>query len=170
MQILGRQWLLCERTIRYGLKAFGKKIGSNQVFELEERSRAMSADREECCAGGAKQEGRCSDTIAEGIKDMHAENDEPEIVDRKVTLLIAAGAAMAANCEPCLNKIVPDLIESGVAMADIRRAVEIGQFVKDKPAEIMKEAADMLTGTTFLDKPASMECPADKMKAATACG
>ena len=25
-----------------------------------------------------------------------------------------AGAAMAANCEPCLNKIVPDLIEAGV--------------------------------------------------------
>ena len=36
-----------------------------------------------------------------------------EIVDRTITLLIAAGAAMAANCEPCLNKIVPDLIEAG---------------------------------------------------------
>ena len=56
----------------------------------------------------------------------------PQIVDYKVTMLIAAGAAMAANCEPCLNKVVPDLIEAGVAEADIRKAVEIGQFVKDR--------------------------------------
>jgi len=68
----------------------------------------------------------------------------------KVTMLIAAAAAMAANCEFCLNKVVPDLIEAGVSETDIRRAVEIGQFVKDKPAEIMKEAADVLTGSTLL--------------------
>ena len=29
------------------------------------------------------------------------------LVDRKVTLLIATGAAMAANCEPCLNNVIP---------------------------------------------------------------
>ncbi|MHC4464646.1 MAG: carboxymuconolactone decarboxylase family protein, partial [Planctomycetota bacterium] len=64
-------------------------------------------------------------------KDMEKRvlKDGSEIVDYKVTMLIAAGAAMAANCEPCLNKIVPDLLEAGVAEADIRRAVEIGQFV-----------------------------------------
>ena len=59
-------------------------------------------------------------------------------------MLIAAGAAMAANCGPCLNKEVPDLIAAGVAENDIRRAVEIGQFVKDKSADIMKEASDAL--------------------------
>ena len=95
-----------------------------------------------------------------------------EIVDYKVTMLIAAGAAMAANCEPCLNKIVPDLIEAGVAQADIRKAVEIGQFVKDKPAAIMKEAADVLTGTHLSDPHASEGCPADNMKqpAPATCG
>jgi alkylhydroperoxidase/carboxymuconolactone decarboxylase family protein YurZ len=89
-----------------------------------------------------------------------------QIVDYKVTLLIAAGAAMAANCEPCLNKVVPDLIEAGVAEADIRRAVEIGQFVKDKPAAIMKEAADALTGTNLSEKvSSSLEgCPAKMME------
>jgi hypothetical protein len=50
-------------------------------------------------------------------------------------MLIAAGAATAANCEPCRNK-VPDLIEAGVAGADIRKAAEIVQFVKDKPAKV----------------------------------
>ncbi|MBI5118315.1 carboxymuconolactone decarboxylase family protein [Candidatus Poribacteria bacterium] len=88
----------------------------------------------------------------------------------KVMMLIAAGSAMAANCEFCLNRIVPDLIEAGVSEADMRRAVEIGQFVKDKPAAIMKEAADVLTGSKLSGKsPSSEECPADKMKQSSGC-
>jgi alkylhydroperoxidase/carboxymuconolactone decarboxylase family protein YurZ len=88
-------------------------------------------------------------------------DDVPKIVDSRVTMLIAAGAAMAANCEPCLNKIVPDLKDAGVANADIRRAVEIGQFVKDRPAAIMKEAADILTGSQLSEGHISEECPAN---------
>ncbi len=90
--------------------------------------------------------------------------DRHQVVDHKVTLLIAAGAAMAANCEPCLNRIVPDLIEEGVAEADIQRAVEIGQFVKDRPAAIMKEAADVLTGSNLSQNLISDDCPAEAMK------
>ena len=90
------------------------------------------------------------------------------IVDAKITMLIAAGAAMAANCEPCLNKIVPDLIEIGVSEDDIRKAVEIGQFVKDKPAAIMKEAADVLTGSSLSKTAHSSDCPSDKLKAKAA--
>jgi alkylhydroperoxidase/carboxymuconolactone decarboxylase family protein YurZ len=86
---------------------------------------------------------------------MSAENKS--LVDNKVTLLIAAGAAMAANCEPCLNMVVPDLIESGVDPADIRRAVEIGQFVKDRPIALMKRAADMLAGTNLI-RAGRVEC------------
>ena len=106
------------------------------------------------------------------IKELETAKKDHEIVDYKVTMLIAAGAAMAANCEPCLNKIVPDLIEAGVAEADIRKAVEIGQFVKDKPAAIMKEAADVLTGTHLSDPQASEACPADALKqpAPATCG
>ena len=96
--------------------------------------------------------------------------DRSELVDYKVTMLIAAGAAMAANCEPCLNKIVPDLLEAGVAETDIRRAVEIGQFVKDKPAAVMKEAADMLTGSHLSKRRAAEGCPADAMKKEMAIG
>ena len=70
------------------------------------------------------------------ITELRTTKQVPEIVDYKVTMLIAAGAAMAANCEPCLNKVVPDLINAGVAEADIRKAVEIGQFVKDKPVSL----------------------------------
>ena len=90
---------------------------------------------------------------------------ETAIIDYQVGLLIAAGAAMAANCEPCLNKAVPDLIEAGVSMPDIRKALEIGQFVKDKPASLMREAADMLAGTHLTGKSATLPgCPLDAMK------
>ena len=98
------------------------------------------------------------------ITKLQVETEIPPIVDYKVTMLIAAGAAMAANCEPCLNKVVPDLLEAGVAESDIRKAVEIGQFVKDKPAAIMKEAADALTGTNMSDLNKSEGCPADALK------
>ena len=100
------------------------------------------------------------------IKELQAAKQIPEIVDFKVTMLIAAGAAMAANCEPCLNKVVPDLITAGVAEADIRKAVEIGQFVKDKPAAIMKEAADVLTGSHLSETQNSDGCPAERLKQA----
>jgi hypothetical protein len=105
------------------------------------------------------------------ITKLQAAKNSAEIVDYKVTMLIAAGAAMAANCEPCLNKVVPDLIEAGVAEADIRKAVEIGQFVKDKPAAIMKEAADALAGSHLSEPHTSEGCPADALKqsAAAAC-
>jgi hypothetical protein len=98
------------------------------------------------------------------ITKLQATTKIPSIVDYKVTMLIAAGAAMAANCEPCLNKVVPDLIEAGVDESDIRKAVEIGQFVKDKPAAIMKEAADALTGTSMSDLNKSEGCSADALK------
>jgi alkylhydroperoxidase/carboxymuconolactone decarboxylase family protein YurZ len=98
------------------------------------------------------------------ITELQAAKEIPQIVDYKVTMLIAAGAAMAANCEPCLNRVVPDLIEAGVAEADIRKAVEIGQFVKDKPAAIMKEAADALTGSSLSEPRDAEGCPTEALK------
>ena len=106
---------------------------------------------------------------AQKIGNEQSVKDIAQIVDYKVTMLIAAGAAMAANCEPCLNKIIPDLIEAGVVEADIRKAVEIGQFVKDKPAAIMKEAADALAGTHLSEPYKSEGCPAEMMKAKSRC-
>ena len=80
----------------------------------------------------------------------------------KRVMLVAAGSAMAAGCEPCLNMVIPNLIEVGVPDAEIRRAVEIGQYVKDRQADVMKEAADVLAGTNFLDEEVPEECVQDE--------
>ena len=82
----------------------------------------------------------------------------------KRVMLVAAGSAMAASCEPCLNMVIPNLIEVEVPHAEIRRAVEIGQYVKDRQASIMKEAADVLAGTSFLDEEVPEECVRDEME------
>ena len=82
----------------------------------------------------------------------------------KRIMLVAAGSAMAASCEPCLNHVIPNLIEIGVPDAEIRRAVEIGQYVKDREADIMKEAADILTGTSFLNREIQERCGHDEME------
>ena len=82
----------------------------------------------------------------------------------KRIMLVAAGSAMAASCEPCLNMVIPNLIEVGVPDTEIRRAVEIGQYVKDREADIMKEAADVLAGTSFLDKEIPEQCAQDEME------
>jgi AhpD family alkylhydroperoxidase len=88
--------------------------------------------------------------------------------DYKRIMLVAAGSAMAASCEPCLNHVIPNLIEIGVPDDEIRRAVEIGQYVKDREADIMKEAADVLAGTSFLTAEIPEQCGQDEMAAHTA--
>ena len=75
-----------------------------------------------------------------------AEKMEKDENYRRV-MLVAAGSAMAASCEPCLNMVIPNLIEVGVPDTEIRGAIEIGQTVKERPAGIMKETAEKLTST-----------------------
>ena len=83
------------------------------------------------------------------LEPEESEKDITQIMGREMSLLVAAGAAMGANSEACLNKVVSDLTEAGVPEEQIRGAVVIGQMVKDKPARRMKEAADVLTGSTL---------------------
>lgn len=88
-----------------------------------------------------------------------------------VMMLVGTGAAMAVGCEPCLNQAVPNLLEAGVAGADIRRAAEIGQSIRDELGAVMKEAADLLTGTDFLSGTASeLCCDAAGEDRAACCG
>jgi AhpD family alkylhydroperoxidase len=89
----------------------------------------------------------------------------PKDENYKRIMLVAAGSAMAAGCEPCLNMVIPNLIEAGVPDTQIRQAVEIGQYVKDREANVMKEAADVLAGTSFLDRAIPEQCARDELKA-----
>lgn len=90
-------------------------------------------------------------------------NSSSSLIDESVSLLIAAGAAMAANSKVCLEKSVRDLNEAGVPKELIRGAIEAGQVVKDKPSLIMKRAADALTGTRLAEGIVEGACPIESM-------
>ena len=55
------------------------------------------------------------------------------LIDHKLTLLAVAGAAVNADAEPCLDKIVHELEGTGVTKADIREAVKSGRFLGVRP-------------------------------------
>ena len=71
-----------------------------------------------------------------------------------VNELVAIGAAIAANCDPCFKYHCHQARQLGVSKADMARAVEMGAKVKDSPHRAILKLADRLTGTT-LSKPLS---------------
>ena len=63
-----------------------------------------------------------------------------------VAELVALGAAIAANCEPCLKYHYRQGQLLGVSKADMARAVELGAKVKDTPHQSILRLAGRLTG------------------------
>ena len=73
--------------------------------------------------------------------------------------LVAVGAAIASNCEPCLKHHVGRARELGVADEDILRAVQTARAVKAAPARnVARLAGELLRGGTPL---ADVEAPLD---------
>jgi len=68
-----------------------------------------------------------------------------------------------------MDQIIPNLIDAGVADADIRRAVEIGQRVNDAAADYMKEVADVLAGTHLARGPGTEQAVNDPTPEGSGC-
>ncbi len=88
--------------------------------------------------------------------------------------LVAIGAALAANCEPCLRYHVRRGAEAGCTQDQMRRAVEIAQAVKDTPARLLARLAGRLLESSP-DRPesgATREMPAAQTASASSgcCG
>jgi AhpD family alkylhydroperoxidase len=64
-----------------------------------------------------------------------------------VAELVAIGAAIAANCEPCLRYHTAEAGKLGVSVGDITRAVELGAKIKDAPHRNIMRLATRLTQT-----------------------
>ena len=50
------------------------------------------------------------------------------IIDHNSALLAIAGAAVSADCDPCLDAVIPGLEGVGISKDDVRTAVESGRF------------------------------------------
>ena len=106
----------------------------------------------------------CKDDIRQGHTTIHKSPVDPaSIIDHEVAMLITAGTALAVNCKTSLSQAVQDLLRAGVGRSEIRAALKTAQYVKDKPAARMKETADILAGTSFVEETAPGACPAEKV-------
>ena len=55
---------------------------------------------------------------------------EEQVLEDKIEILIAIGSATAANCIPCFEHLYEKAINSGIKLAEIKRASEIAAQVK----------------------------------------
>jgi AhpD family alkylhydroperoxidase len=62
--------------------------------------------------------------------------------------LVALGAALAANCIPCIQYHVPEARKAGLTEAEIGEAVELAEKIKRVPADKVLETATGLLGLT----------------------
>ena len=60
--------------------------------------------------------------------------------------LVALGAALACNCEPCLRYHYREAKKLGVCDEDIRSAFDMASMVKQTPARNAKELSERLLG------------------------
>ena len=51
-------------------------------------------------------------------------------MDERTKELIAVGASVTANCQPCLKYHVEETQKQGASQPDIHEAIEVGQMVK----------------------------------------
>ncbi len=62
-------------------------------------------------------------------------------LDRKTLELVAVGAAVAANCGPCLRRHAREAQESGASGEEIVQAIAAGRAVRAGAAAILDRAA-----------------------------
>lgn len=66
----------------------------------------------------------------------------PTLMTEATTELVAIGAAMAANCEPCFRHHFDQAHKLGVSREDMRKAVDVALAVKAAPHRKVVETAD----------------------------
>lgn len=72
--------------------------------------------------------------------------------------LVAVGAAIAANCEPCFRYHFDKARKLGVSKEDMARAVTTGQTVKESPARAILELAEKYVRSKIVTKQGPDAC------------
>jgi AhpD family alkylhydroperoxidase len=81
------------------------------------------------------------------------------LVTPAVAELIALGAAVAANCEPCFKHHYSAARKLGVCDDDMAQAVKLADMVKRAPAANMLALADKLLGTSLATQTPAAPAP-----------
>lgn len=78
-------------------------------------------------------------------------------LDNRIGELIAVGASVTANCQPCLQYHVRQALESGADEQEIADAIEIGKMVRKGAAFYMDKFAANLNPQTSLTSVSTAE-------------
>jgi len=78
--------------------------------------------------------------------------------------LVAIGAPVAANCEPCLEYHLRKGREAGLTDDQLRAAVAVARRVKETPARLILQMADRLLtpGDRTFPEPARAGCRGER--------
>ncbi|MGD0159603.1 MAG: carboxymuconolactone decarboxylase family protein [Candidatus Bathyarchaeia archaeon] len=78
-------------------------------------------------------------------------------MENKTKLLIAVGASVTANCQPCLKTALTQAKSAGADKKEILEALAIGRVVRKGAFGKMDKLASTLTGKDIANN--SDECP-----------
>jgi AhpD family alkylhydroperoxidase len=80
-------------------------------------------------------------------------------LDNRTLRLIAVGASITANCQPCLRINVAKALESGADEPEIAAAIQVGKMVRQGAASKMDDfTSDLNPATLLVASPATEEC------------
>jgi AhpD family alkylhydroperoxidase len=78
-------------------------------------------------------------------------------MENKTKILIAIGASITANCQPCLRTAITQAQTTSATEKEILEAIAIGRIVRRGATGKMDKFASTLTGKDFVAS--SDECP-----------
>ncbi len=68
-------------------------------------------------------------------------------LDNRITELIAIGASVTANCQPCLQYHIDKALESGASDLEIAQAIEVAKTVRKGASAKMDQFASTISKT-----------------------
>ena len=92
-------------------------------------------------------------------------NKEEKVLEDKIENLIAIGAATASNCIPCFEHLYEKAINSGITLAEIKRAADIAGLVKKGAHIALTISVNELIG---IEEPHNLPC--DRTANKSCCG
>ncbi len=70
--------------------------------------------------------------------------DQPPLFNESIAELVALGASIASNCDPCFRYHHRRAVELGISKEDMVQAVNVALRVKEQPAQAMVRLAQKL--------------------------
>jgi AhpD family alkylhydroperoxidase len=146
---------ISEEAYVEGLQAAGLqdvRVSSRTVYDATQLAGLFGSA---CCGTGdagpealalaQEAAGKIWSARFEGVKGEPA-REAGSVFSPAVAELIAIGAAIAANCEPCFKYHYDQARKLGVTPRDMARAVAMAQAVKEAPARAMLTLAERYLG------------------------